>query len=112
MTDDDARFRLPVSEVCFLAGLGGRTKGAPHPRSLSSTRRRAVCGWMRRTCSAVAKEVALLKVGDRSPALAVTSYDGWTVQLGAPGKRTVLWFSPKGGLVDELGDRLLPAWSP
>ena len=66
----------------------------------------------RRRCWALAKEVALLKEGDTSPAFPVTSYDGWTVQLGAPGRRTVLWFSPKGGLVDELGDRLLPAWSP
>jgi transposase InsO family protein len=44
------------------------------------------------------KEVAMLKAGDSCPALAATSYDGWSVDLGAPGKHTVLWFSPKGGL--------------
>ncbi len=54
----------------------------------------------------------MLKAGDRSPAVVATSYDGRTFDLSAPGKRTVLWFSPKGGFVDELGDRYVPAWSP
>ncbi len=56
--------------------------------------------------------VAMLEVGDRSPAVVATSYDGQIFNLDAPGKRTVLWFSPKGGFVDELSDRLVPAWSP
>jgi peroxiredoxin len=37
----------------------------------------------------------VLKVGDRSPAVTGASYDGGTFDLGAPGKRTVLWFYPK-----------------
>ena len=37
----------------------------------------------------------LLKVGDKSPAVSGVSYDGATFDLGAPGKRTVLWFYPK-----------------
>lgn len=34
------------------------------------------------------------------------SYDGRSVDLGAPGKRTVLWFTPKAGLVDDFADVL------
>ena len=60
----------------------------------------------------MAQKLAVLKAGDRSPAVVGTSYDGRTIDLGAPGRRTLLWFSPKGGLVDEFFDRLLPAWSP
>lgn len=54
----------------------------------------------------------MLTAGEKAPAMVATSYDGRVFDLGAPGRRTVLWFSPKGGLVDELGDRFLPAWSP
>ena len=54
----------------------------------------------------------MLRAGDRSPAVVGTSHDGRPFDLGAPGKPTVLWFSPKGGLVDELTDRLIPPWSP
>ena len=37
----------------------------------------------------------MLKEGDKSPAVTGTSYDGRTFHLGAPGKRTVLFFYPK-----------------
>ena len=48
----------------------------------------------------------MLKEGDRSPAVVGRSYDGRSVDLGAPGKRTVLWFTPKAGLVDDFADVL------
>lgn len=35
------------------------------------------------------------KAGEKAPAVTGTSYDGSTYDLGAPGKRTVLWFYPK-----------------
>jgi hypothetical protein len=54
----------------------------------------------------------MLMEGERSPTLVGTSSDGRTVDLGAPGKRTVLWFSPKFGRVDEIGDKLLSGRSP
>jgi hypothetical protein len=56
--------------------------------------------------------VPVLKAGDRSPSVVGTSHDGRAFDLEAPGRRTVLWFSPKAGLVDELMDRLIPPWSP
>jgi len=37
----------------------------------------------------------MLKAGDKAPAAVGTSYDGRTFDLGAPGKRTVLFFYPK-----------------
>ncbi|GEM_PF-715433 len=37
----------------------------------------------------------MLKEGDTSPKVTGTSYDGATFDLGAPGRRTVLWFYPK-----------------
>ncbi|MEI6451354.1 MAG: hypothetical protein WCP98_15620 [Actinomycetes bacterium] len=37
----------------------------------------------------------MLKVGDKSPPVGGTSFDGVTIDLGAPGRRTVLWFYPK-----------------
>ena len=37
----------------------------------------------------------MLKEGDKAPALTGTSYDGRTVDIGAPGARTVLYFYPK-----------------
>ena len=37
----------------------------------------------------------MLKEGDQSPKVIGTSYDGVTIDLGAPGRRTVLWFYPK-----------------
>jgi peroxiredoxin len=37
----------------------------------------------------------MLKEGDGAPAVSGTSYDGQTFALGAPGRRTVLWFYPK-----------------
>ena len=36
----------------------------------------------------------MLKEGDTSPKVKGTSYDGVTIDLGAPGRRTVLWFYP------------------
>lgn len=37
----------------------------------------------------------MLKEGDKAPVVTGTSYDGRTVDLGAPGKRTALFFYPK-----------------
>jgi peroxiredoxin len=37
----------------------------------------------------------MLKVGDKAPAVAGTTFDGRTFDLGAPGVRTVLFFYPK-----------------
>ncbi|MCX6373158.1 MAG: hypothetical protein NTX16_08760 [Actinobacteria bacterium] len=37
----------------------------------------------------------MLKEGDISPKVKGTSYDGAIIDLGAPGRRTVLWFYPK-----------------
>jgi peroxiredoxin len=37
----------------------------------------------------------VLKEGDKAPAVTGTSYDGKTFDLGAPGRRTVLFFYPK-----------------
>jgi hypothetical protein len=41
------------------------------------------------------EEGLVLKEGDMSPKVVGTSYDGVTIDLGAPGRRTVLWFYPK-----------------
>lgn len=41
------------------------------------------------------KGVIVLKVDDKSPGVTGASYDGRRFDLGAPGKRTVLWFYPK-----------------
>jgi len=41
------------------------------------------------------EEGLVLKEGDKSPQVTGTSYDGATIDLGAPGRRTVLWFYPK-----------------
>jgi peroxiredoxin len=37
----------------------------------------------------------VLKEGDRTPKVTGTTYDGRTIDVGAPGVRTVLWFYPK-----------------
>jgi peroxiredoxin len=37
----------------------------------------------------------MLKEGDQAPAVKGVSYDGRSFDLGAPGKRTVLFFYPK-----------------
>jgi peroxiredoxin len=37
----------------------------------------------------------MLKEGDKTPAVTGISYDGTTIDLGAPGHRTVLFFYPK-----------------
>ena len=37
----------------------------------------------------------MLKEGDKAPAVTGVSYDGASVDLGAPGKRTVLFFYSK-----------------
>lgn len=37
----------------------------------------------------------MLKEGDQSPQVTGASYDGATFDLGAPGRRTVLFFYPK-----------------
>ena len=37
----------------------------------------------------------MLKEGDRAPAVTGTSYDGRSFDLGAPGRRTALFFYPK-----------------
>ncbi len=41
------------------------------------------------------REVRMLKAGDNAPAVLGTSFDGRTFELGAPGRRTVLFFYPK-----------------
>ncbi len=53
----------------------------------------------------------MLRVGDSSPAMIVKSHDGREVDLGAPGRHTALWFSPKGGRFDDYFDRLIPSLS-
>ncbi|MEZ5125404.1 MAG: hypothetical protein R2826_04030 [Thermoleophilia bacterium] len=37
----------------------------------------------------------MLQSGDKAPAVVGTSYDGREYSLGAPGRRTVLFFYPK-----------------
>ena len=37
----------------------------------------------------------MLMVDQKVPAITGTSYDGTTYDIGAPGKRTVLFFYPK-----------------
>jgi hypothetical protein len=37
----------------------------------------------------------MLIEGEKSPGLTGTTYDGRTFDIGAPGRRTVLWFFPK-----------------
>jgi peroxiredoxin len=37
----------------------------------------------------------MLKQGDKAPQVTGVSYDGASFDLGAPGKRTVLFFYPK-----------------
>lgn len=37
----------------------------------------------------------MLKEGQKAPAVTGTSFDGLTFDLGAPGRRTVLFFYPK-----------------
>ena len=37
----------------------------------------------------------MLGEGDKAPRLTGTSYDGRTVNIGAPGVKTVLYFYPK-----------------
>ena len=41
------------------------------------------------------QEGLVLKEGEKSPKVTGTSYDASAFDLGAPGKRTVLWFYPK-----------------
>ena len=41
------------------------------------------------------EEGLVLKEGAKSAKVTGTSYDGATFDLGAPGRRTVLWFYPK-----------------
>ena len=45
--------------------------------------------------AALQEEGLVLKEGDKSPQVSGTSYDGAIFDLGAPGRRTVLWFYPK-----------------
>jgi peroxiredoxin len=40
-------------------------------------------------------EGCMLKEGDKAPEVTGVSYDGSSFDLGAPGKRTVLFFYPK-----------------
>jgi len=54
----------------------------------------------------------MLKTGDRVPSMVATSYEGESLDLSSLGKRTVLWFSPKSTIVDEIADRLSTRWSP
>jgi hypothetical protein len=45
--------------------------------------------------AALREEGLVLKEGDKSPQVIGTSYEGTAFDLGAPGRRTVLWFYPK-----------------
>jgi len=45
----------------------------------------------------------MLKVGDKAPAVTGTSYDGTAFDLGAPARRTVLFFYSKANT--GLNDR-------
>jgi len=45
--------------------------------------------------SKTAREGPMLKEGDRAPAVTGVSHDGARFDLGAPGRRTVLFFYPK-----------------
>jgi peroxiredoxin len=51
----------------------------------------------RRTSWELWEEATVIQVGDKAPAVIGRTYDGTTVDLGAPGKRTVLYFYPKAG---------------
>ena len=37
----------------------------------------------------------MIQAGDRAPSVRGAAYDGTTIDLGAPGKPTVLYFYPK-----------------
>ena len=37
----------------------------------------------------------MLTEGEKAPKLTGTTYDGQPFNVGAPGRRTVLWFFPK-----------------
>jgi hypothetical protein len=54
----------------------------------------------------------MLKSGDKAPSLVATSYERNSVNLSALRTRTVLWFSPKSTIVDEVFDKLSTRLSP
>jgi len=58
----------------------------------AATRRRRAGG---RAANAEEGEATLLKEGDKAPKVTGTTYDGRTFDIGAPSRRTVLWFYPK-----------------
>jgi len=47
------------------------------------------------SAAAPREEGLVLKEGDKSPQVTGVSYDGASFDLGAPVRRTVLWFYPK-----------------
>ena len=61
--------------------------------------KRQAHGQTRRAPTGVApptvEEGRMLKEGDKAPAVTGVSYDGTSFDLGAPGRRTVLFFYPK-----------------
>ena len=45
--------------------------------------------------SAGLKEATVIQAGDKAPSVRGAAFDGTTIDLGAPGKPTVLYFYPK-----------------
>jgi peroxiredoxin len=41
------------------------------------------------------EEASVIQAGDKAPSIAGTTFDGRVIDLGAPGKPTVLYFYPK-----------------
>lgn len=39
----------------------------------------------------------MIHAGDKAPSVSGRAYDGTSIDLGVPGKRTVLYFYPKAG---------------
>ena len=54
-----------------------------------------LAGPLRTPRTATDLEGSMLKEGEKAPAVTGVSYDGATFDLGAPGRRTVLFFYPK-----------------
>ncbi len=46
-------------------------------------------------CSSGLEEASVIGVGDKAPSIGGTTFDGRVIDLGAPGKPTVLYFYPK-----------------
>ncbi len=51
--------------------------------------------WRPRGRSAGLEEATVIQAGDKAPSVRAAAYDGTIIDLGAPGKPTVLYFYPK-----------------